>query len=182
MGMTWKELTEENKKPPEVYDEVDYLIICALRENPRLSASAVSKIVGINERTARRRIDSLVASGAIRFATICDPYRFGYSSIFDVNIKVAFPEGEASMDKIINYPGVCYVSSGWGKNSVTLQCKFKSNDEVSYFINTFLAELEGVEVESYYFQARIYREGDSWAPQREDFAESQRISVNAEEA
>ena len=51
MGTTWRELIEESRKPPEVYDEVDYLIIRALREDPRLSASGVSKIVGINERT-----------------------------------------------------------------------------------------------------------------------------------
>ena len=179
METTWRELTEEIRKPPEVYDEVDYLIIRALREDPRLSASGVSKIVGINERTARRRIDALVASGAIRFATICAPDRFGYNNIIDVNLQLTSPEGEASMDEIVNYPGVCYVSSGWGKNSVTLQCKFKSTDDVSFFINTFLAELDGVEVESYYFQARIYRDADSWEPQRGDFAESQRIILDA---
>lgn len=160
---------------PGVYDEIDYLIIKSLRKDPRMSSGKIAKEIGINERTARRRIDNLVDSGAIRFSTICSAPKFGYNNILDVNLLIDAKHYDSAFDILVENPAICYISKGWGENGVTVQCKFKSSDEINQFLHSFLAKIDGVTIESYYFEAKILRDADSWEPQESDFAKSIRI-------
>ena len=69
------------------FDELDYQIICALHTDARLPAADIARRTGSNERTVRKRIDRLVAGGAVRLTAILDPVTFGYHTAADIFLE-----------------------------------------------------------------------------------------------
>lgn len=165
--------------PPKVFDEIDYQIIQVLRKDARMSSSRVAKEIGINERTARRRMDSLFESGALRISVVCEPSAFGYNHIVDVNMIVPPHLFEQTAKEIIQHPATCYLSHGLSADDVTVQARFKSGEEVNQFIFNFIEKLPGVKVKNYYLEASIIRDIDGWIPSERDFVKSSRITVKA---
>lgn len=170
----------DEKKCPKVFDEIDYQIIMALRRDARKSSSAVAKELGINERTARRRIDNLVESKALRFSAVCEPSAFGYNNILDVNVEIEDDYYGKTIEAFEICPSICYISKGWGQNGITIQCRFKSGDDINKFLHNYLTGFPGVKIVSYYFEAKILRDADSWEPAESDFARSLRITTEKE--
>ena len=161
---------------PKLYDTVDYLIICQLRQNARMPAGQIAKVVGANERTVRRRIDRLIDSGSLRLSAICEPAAFGYNNIVDFNLCVTDDKYyKPVIQELLLNENVCYLSKGWENNKLTIQCKFKSSNEISTFINRYLEKIEGVEIENYYFESQVLKDADAWAPKPTDFVESTRV-------
>jgi DNA-binding Lrp family transcriptional regulator len=83
------------------FDELDYLIIQALHAEARA-----------NERTARKRIDRLVADGVIRLTAILDPLAFGYLTAAEIFLEADPAREDAILQRLMAIPEVTYVTLG----------------------------------------------------------------------
>ena len=150
-------------------DKLDYEIIQALHKDARMPASEIARLTGANERTIRKRIDSLVAEDVIRLTAILNPVTFGYVTAADIFLEVDPDREESVIKALMDMPEVTYVAYGQGTNDVSVEARFKDNDALREFIRRTLANMEGVTVTRYAFVPRILRNIDEWIPPLEDF-------------
>ena len=150
-------------------DKIDYQIIKELHENARVSASTIARKTGSNERTIRKRIERLIQSGVFRLTAILDPEAFGYITAADIFLE-ADPAYEARiLDRLMQIPEITYIAFGQGTTEISLEARFKNNDELREFLRHTLPELPGVKVTGYALVPRIIRNIDEWFPQITDF-------------
>ncbi len=157
--------------PPkkENLDYLDYLIIQELHRDARISASYIARKTKSNERTIRKRIEWLVRRGIIRLTAIINPESFGYMTAADI-----FLEADASFEmeiliRLKELPGITYIAFGQGTTSISVQARFKNNNELREFIRRVLPEIPGIKVTGYALVPRIIRNIDEWLPPKEDF-------------
>ncbi len=150
-------------------DKTDYLIIKELSNDARQSSTDIAKKLNINERTVRRRITQLVDNKIIRITTIVDPSHFDYKSIADINLKVTEEVYDDFILECTNNPNVCYIATGWGEANLSIEARFKDNDEMYQFIRHTLKNKPGVSVINYFIIPRIIYNIDRWLPPESDF-------------
>lgn len=153
------------------FDQIDYKIIEKLSIDARMSANAIAKDLEINERTVRRRIENLVNSKAIRFSTIIEPSVFGYMSVADINLFVDPQIIEKFVQDLKKETNVSYIAAGWGKSNLSIETRFKDNEEMYEYINKHLPSIEGVEVINFFIIPKIVYNIDQWKPKKSDFIE-----------
>lgn len=151
------------------FDELDYQIVCELHARARITASEIARKTGANERTIRKRIDRLVADGVVRLTAILDPEAFGYITAVDIFIEVDPTREEEILEQLMSMPEVTYVALGQGTTEVSVEARFKDNDELREFLRLVLPGIAGVTVTRYTLVPRILRNIDEWMPRREDF-------------
>ncbi|MCS6907691.1 MAG: AsnC family transcriptional regulator [Anaerolineales bacterium] len=155
------------------FDSLDYQIILALHKNARASAAEIARRIGANERTVRKRIEHLVQSGAMRLTAILEPSAFGYVTAADIFLEVESQHEEEVLKRLMEMPMVTYVAFGQGTQEVSIEARFKDNDELREFIRHVLPSLPGVTVTRYTLVPRILRNIDEWLPPPEDFVPSE---------
>ncbi|HZW02627.1 MAG TPA: Lrp/AsnC family transcriptional regulator [Anaerolineaceae bacterium] len=157
-------------KPPRILDQIDYQIICELSRDGRLKSAEIARKLGANERTIRKRIDALIAQGAIRVTAVVNPEFFGYLFVADIFMEVD-PQREAEViQKLSEMPAISYLAFGQGTSDLSIEARFKSNDELRHFIARLLPAIPGLKVTGYALVPRILRNIDEWMPPAEDFA------------
>jgi DNA-binding Lrp family transcriptional regulator len=157
--------------PPRkiVFDELDYQIIQELHANARASASDIARKTNANDRTIRKRIERLVADGAIRLTAILDPHAFGYVTAADIFLEAATDLEPAILDRLMAMPEVTYVALGQETNEISVEARFKDNEALREFLGRTLPGIPGVTVTRYTLVPRILRNIDEWLPNRVDF-------------
>lgn len=157
------------KNPLSPFDFLDYKIILELRKNARASASAIGRAVGANERTVRKRVDRLLEMGVGRLTMVLEPKVFGYGISADIFLEIE-PEREKEIsDKLLQKPQISYLAYGHSTNALSIEARFKTNEELHEFLRYTLPGIEGVKVSRYALVPRIMRNIDEWVPPEEDF-------------
>ncbi len=151
------------------FDQTDHKIILALHRDARTSASEIARDLNANERTIRKRIDRLVRLGAIRLTAIVDPDVFGYNIAADIFLDVDADRENEVIDIFLKTPEVSYIAFGQGTNDLSIECRFRSNDDMREFLRKKLPAIEGVQIRGYSLVPRIIRNIDEWMPRDEDF-------------
>jgi Lrp/AsnC family transcriptional regulator, regulator for asnA, asnC and gidA len=154
----------------KVFDITDYKIIELLRKDARMPINKIAKIVNMDVRNTKKRIDKLTQSGALRFTVIADPKKFGYGSVIDINLSVDLDKYQAVVEILSAINNISYLAKGWGNENLTLQARFKNNEKMLDFIETELPGIDGVKVTSYILVPQIMRDIDHWLPQESDFS------------
>lgn len=154
-------------RPPK-FDLLDYQIIQALHQNARVSASEIARDTGANERTIRKRIDRLVEQGVVRLTAILDPAAFGYLTAADIFLEVNVEQEEAVIQTLMRMPEVTYLAFGQGTHDISIEARFKDNNQLRQFLRHTLPSLPGVTVARYTLVPRILRNIDEWMPHPED--------------
>mgnify|MGYP000933621893 FL=1 len=151
------------------FDRTDHKIILALHRDARTSASEIARDLNANERTIRKRIDRLVRLGAVRLTAIIDPEVFGYDTAVDIFLEVDADRENEVIDIFRKTPEVSYIAFGQGTNDLSIECRFRSNDDMREFLRKKLPAIEGVQIRGYSLVPRIIRNIDEWMPRDEDF-------------
>jgi DNA-binding Lrp family transcriptional regulator len=151
------------------FDRTDQKIIQALHRDARTSASEIARDLNANERTIRKRIDRLVRLGAIRLTAIIEPAAFGYITAVDVFLEVDGNREDEVIDIFLKTPEVSYIAFGQGTNDLSIECRFRDNDDMREFLRKKLPTIEGVQIRGYSLVPRIVRNIDEWVPSDEDF-------------
>jgi Lrp/AsnC family transcriptional regulator for asnA, asnC and gidA len=157
--------------PPRKYvpDQLDYEIISALNVNARISAADIARLTGTNERTIRKRIEWLIEHKVFRLTAILDPEAFGYGTAADFFLEVSPSQQEAIVETLLLMPEITYLAYGQDTNEISLQARFRNNDEVREFLRSKLSTLVGVKVAGYALVPRILRNIDEWVPPKDNF-------------
>lgn len=150
-------------------DILDYRILHELKADSRKSASEIARIVGANERTVRKRIDRMVNIGAIRLTAIVNPFAFGYVTAVDIFLEVDPEKEQQVIERLSNMQEISYLAFGQGTQDLSIEGRFKDNDEMREFLRKTLPEIPGVKVLGYALVPRILRNIDEWMPKSEDF-------------
>jgi DNA-binding Lrp family transcriptional regulator len=150
-------------------DQLDYDIIQSLHADARVSASEIARKTGTNERTVRKRIDRLVAEGIIRLTAIVNPTMFGYVTAADILLEADPAQEEQIMQRLFAMPEITYVAFGQGSQEISIEARFKDNDELREFLRKILPSIPGVTVSRYALVPRILRNIDEWVPPKADF-------------
>jgi len=158
------------KKP---FDQVDHQIIQILHKDARASASEVARALNANERTIRKRIDRLVRLGAVRLTAIIDPEAFGYNTAVDIFLEVDEDREDEVILKFKTISEISYIALGQGNKDLSIECRFKNNEEMRQFLRKSLPAIEGVQIRGYSLVPRIIRNIDEWMPKDEDFRVSE---------
>ncbi len=150
-------------------DQLDYDIIQALHNNARVSASEISRVTNTNERTIRKRIDRLIAENVFRLTAIIDPTSFGYVTAADILLEADPAMEDEIVQRLFSMPEITYVAFGQGSQEISIEARFKDNDELREFLRKTLPSIPGVTVSRYALVPRILRNIDEWVPPKEDF-------------
>lgn len=151
------------------FDQIDHQIIRILHKDARKSASEIARELNANERTIRKRIDRLVRLGAVRLTAIIDPEAFGYIIAVDIFLEVDSDQEEEVIKKFLTTPEISYIALGQGTKDLSIECRFKNNEEMRQFLRKKLPAIEGVQIRGYSLVPRIIRNIDEWMPKDEDF-------------
>lgn len=150
-------------------DQLDYDIIQSLHKNARVSASEIARVTDANERTIRKRIDRLIKEGVFRLTAIIDPSSFGYITAADILLEADPSKEDEIVQRLFSMPEITYVAFGQGSQEISIEARFKNNDEMREFLRKTLPSIPGVTVSRYAFVPRILRNIDEWVPPKEDF-------------
>lgn len=153
----------------KVFDEIDYKIIELLKQDARMPINTIAKLVDLDARNTKKRIDKLSNSGAIRFTVIAEPTKFGYNSVIDINLSVEPDNYKEVVNQLFKINSISYLARGWGSENITIQARFKNNEEMLHFIESKLPSIEGVKVSSYILIPQIMHDIDCWMPEKNDF-------------
>ncbi len=151
------------------FDQTDYKIIQALNLDARKTASEIARDLKANERTIRKRIDRLVRLGAVRLTAIINPEVFGYMTAVDIFLEVDADKEDEVIKTFLNTREVSYIALGQGTKDISIECRFKSIDDLHQFLRRRLPTIEGVQIRGYSLVPRIIRNIDEWIPGEEDF-------------
>lgn len=151
------------------FDDLDYRIVCELRKNARASASDVARAVEANERTVRKRIDRMVNLGAVRLTAVVEPKVFGYGISVDIFLEIAPDHEEEILQSLTSMPQITYLAYGEGTSDISIEARFKTNEEMHDFLRHTLPAIPGVKVTGYALVPGILRNIDEWMPPPEDF-------------
>ena len=145
-------------------DDLDYKIMRELHANARLSAAEIARKTNSNERTIRKRIDRLIESGVFRLTAILDPEAFGYVTAADIFLEADPAHEKIILEQLMHMPEITYVAFGQGSNEISLEARFKNNDDLREFLRARLPGIPGVKVTGYALVPRIFRNIDEWFP------------------
>ena len=151
------------------FDLVDYRILQELQMDARKPAAEIARKLGLNERTVRNRIDRMVEAGAIRLTCIVDPNYFGYVITADIFLEVDLDREQAVIQALLAMPEVSYLAFGQGTQDLSIEVRFKNNEQLREFLRSGLPAIPGVHVKGYALVPRILRNIDEWMPPPEDF-------------
>jgi len=151
------------------FDQLDHTIICELRKNARLSSADIARIHHLNERTVRNRIDSLVERGIIRLTAVVNPYAFDYVVAVDVFIEASMDHEQAILDRLLSMSEISYIAYGQGSTDLSIEARFKDNNQMREFLRRILPTIPGIKVKGYALVPRVLRSIDQWMPPDTDF-------------
>jgi Lrp/AsnC family transcriptional regulator for asnA, asnC and gidA len=151
------------------FDTLDYQIIQELRANGRAEAAKIARVVHVNERTVRKRIDRLIHSGAVTITAVVDQRAFGYVTAVFVMLEVSPEFEDQVVETFRTMQEVTFLAYGLGSRDLLLQACFKDNDDMREFLRHTLPALPGVKVSATILVPRVLRNITGWSPRLEDF-------------
>ncbi len=103
--------------PGELMDRIDQAVISCLLQDGRATYAQIGEVVGLSAPAVKRRVDRLLASGAIRgFTAVVDPAALGWSTEAYLEIyckgTVAPAALRRSLQAVPEVVGACTVSGG----------------------------------------------------------------------
>jgi DNA-binding Lrp family transcriptional regulator len=111
----------------------------------------------------------MIDNGIIRLTAIINPESFGYQTAADIFLE-ADPSYEVQvLDELSRMPEITYIAFGQGTTEISVEARFKNNDDLREFLRHTLPGISGVKVTGYALVPRILRNIDEWLPPKADF-------------
>ena len=138
----------ESREPmacePGHLDAVDWRLIDELQRDGRQTFKALGGVLGINESSARRRLDRLLGNGCVDVVTLISAAALGFGAETLVTVQVDPSHIEEVARELAGYSAVRYLAALLDANSLMCEVIATSTDELYRFITETLSVLEGV--------------------------------------
>ena len=125
-------------------DSVDVELVRLLERDARQSSQLIAKQLNVSPSTVRRRLRKLINNGVVHISAIVDANKLGFPLVAVMALDVAHERLDLVTQWLADREEVRWVSTMTGRFDVMAMAQFRSTDELSEFIQTQLARLEGV--------------------------------------
>lgn len=129
---------------PTHFDETDRSMLKLLREDGRASFRALAEALGINESTARRRLERLQAAGCVAVVTLVPAAALGLESETLLRIDVTPSRLGDVATALAAYRSVRYLAATLDGSSLLCEVIAQSTEDLFHFTTSVLAPLPGV--------------------------------------
>lgn len=172
-------------------DSVDRKIARLLHEDGRRSNVEIAREIGLSEGTIRKRIDRMLASGALHVHGYVAPERLGLETRVIILIMVELPRLSEISALLCQMPEVLSVKWLTGEFDLMVEAAFESDAHLMVFLNDRISRIHGIGRTQTQHVVGIGKEVHQWAVPagREptilivdddpDFVESTRIVLRA---
>jgi len=135
--------------PSDRSRDIDQRIVAALRRDARLSNVALARELGLSEGAVRRRIENLLAAGAIRFTVVADASVTGLPTVAILRIRCAPHLIDEVIAELRAAPELERAYLTTGPFDITAIGAFESNEALRDFRVNRLGPIAGiVEIQS----------------------------------
>ncbi len=125
-------------------DSLDRRLLERLGENALQSSDRLAKQLNVSPSTIRRRMHRLNQSGVFRVSALMNPAEVGYPLVAVIAFDVAHDTIDAVTQSLAKRPEVKWIAITTGRYDVLVLACFRSNDELSEFLQKGLAGLDGI--------------------------------------
>jgi len=127
-------------------DQLDGNLILQLENRGTLNYSILANDFGISERTVRRRIRHLINFSHIRPVVMPNMVKLGFRAWARIGIRVTPGTFSEVARALISNPSIYFVAATLGRFDFIIAVYFNSIDELSYFVNSVLTGIKGINV------------------------------------
>ena len=171
-GLTDITVAPKVEPPAPSLDQVDLLLLHGLVEDGRRTYAELGAAAGVSESMARRRVEALVASGCLRFATFVEPHLLGYDVEVMIWMRVELARLEEIADALVKRREVRYLSATSGFSDLTCEAILGSQDDLYEFSRGVLGVLPGIREVDVGFELATVKRGyvrmDDYIPKEEE--------------
>jgi Lrp/AsnC family transcriptional regulator, regulator for asnA, asnC and gidA len=125
-------------------DDLDRAILAVLQDDARLTNRAIAARVGSSEPTVRRRIDRLLASGAIKIVAVASPFALGYGVMAILGLQIDRAYQRQIEEALGAMPEVRFVGLTLGSYDVLLEVWLADNAALLAFLSDQLSAIPGI--------------------------------------
>ncbi len=125
-------------------DETDKQLIELLQEDAYQSSEAIARKLYLSPTTVRRRIKKLLDSKILRVVALVDSEKVGLPFGLVIGLKVAGNKLQPILNNLDERKEIMWLAAVTGRFDVMAFAHFHSTDELSRFIQTNLANMDGV--------------------------------------
>ncbi|MCX8126806.1 MAG: Lrp/AsnC family transcriptional regulator [Dehalococcoidia bacterium] len=124
--------------------ELDEKLIQLLQKNGRQSSQSLARQLKVSPSTILRHIRQLIERKVMRIVGVVDPDKVGLLLAAMIGLDVEPGKLTTVINALVRHPDVKFVSPATGRFDVLLFALFRSNDELSRFVEKELAAIDGV--------------------------------------
>lgn len=150
------------EQAPEKLDETDVAVVRALAAYGRASYRDIAAQAGCSERTAARRVESLVRRGCLRFRTLAEPELLGYRVEFMLWLTVDAARLEQAGTTLARHPATKYLSATTGPFNLVGQITLRHHGELYPYTSEVIGALPGVRAADMTLQTSTWKR--AWTP------------------
>lgn len=125
-------------------DALDLSLIDELGRDARRSYQDLALAVGVSESAARRRVESLLASGVMTTVTLVDPPFLGYAVEVFLFLRVELARLEEVASSLAARPEVRLLSATSGRADLMGEVILRSEEDLYHFRTHVLGSLPGI--------------------------------------
>jgi Lrp/AsnC family transcriptional regulator for asnA, asnC and gidA len=125
-------------------DEQDRIIIRMLQQNARASFQELAMAAGLSPSTARRRLERLTKSGALRLVAVPNWPSLGVFFIAFLSIKVDLPHLRSVAHELAMMDEICFVAIATGQCDIFAELALPHNQDFVRFITQRVAPITGI--------------------------------------
>lgn len=145
-------------------DETDRKILELLQEDGRRSNVEIARVLGISEGTVRKRIERLIAGGAVRIVGVASPAMAGYRTRALIFLTVELAQIERVANLLRDMTEVMSVYTVMGEYDIVIEAAFESDSCLMSFLRDRVATIPGVVGSKTCHVAQVFKSAHNWTP------------------
>jgi Lrp/AsnC family transcriptional regulator, regulator for asnA, asnC and gidA len=143
-------------------DQMDRQIVEQLRQDGRRSNVEISRTLGVSEGTVRKRIERLLADGALSIVGLANPATAGYETRTVILLTVSLPQVQEVARQLSALPEVLSVYVLTGGYDILLEAVFRSDQHLLSFLSEQLAAMPGIMASKTCHVPQVIKERANW--------------------
>ena len=125
-------------------DDLDFQIIDKLSQDGRQSSESLASLLKSSSTSIKRRIKQLIDNNIIRVTAVVNPGKVGFKVSALIAVDVNLDKLEEAVEKLVAQPEVRWLTVTTGRFDMMFFVRFRTEDELSDFLQKRLVELEGI--------------------------------------
>ena len=125
-------------------DDLDRRILRLLHSDGRMSYSDIARTLACNEATARKRVERLLADGALAVVGVSNPYHLGFHTVVWIGLHVDLNKLDAVADQLARMEELSYVACSSGQYDIIATAAFETDLALYEFLSNKLATVDGI--------------------------------------